>query len=105
MDGYVWLPSPVRPGLGAYLYEALGRCAPAVGMAKTAFARAHSCHTVAQVFRGDSRSPLFVTAVGVESDVAVQRVHQMAGKHRIPEMMRIADRLSKSTASAGERTA
>lgn len=105
VDGYVWLPSPLRPGLGAYLYEALGRCPPVVGIAKTAFAGAHSCNGVARVFRGDSRNPLFVPAVGIELDVVVQRVRQMAGKHRIPEMMRIADRLSKSRASTGERCA
>ncbi len=102
VDGYVWLPSPLRPGLGAYLYEALGRCAPVVGIAKTAFAEAQSCDTIARVFRGESRNPLFVTAVGMELDVAVQRVRQMAGKHRIPDMMRIADRLSRSRAPTGE---
>ncbi len=105
VDGYVWLPSPLRPGLGVYLYEALGRRAPVVGIAKTAFAGAHSCDAVARVLRGAARNPLFVTAVGIELDVAAQRVRQMAGKHRIPEMMRIADRLSRSTASAGRRTA
>jgi deoxyribonuclease V len=66
VNGYVWLPSPLRPGLGAYLYEALGRRAPVIGIAKTAFAGAHSCEAVARVFRGDSRNPLFVTAVGIE---------------------------------------
>ncbi len=102
VDGYVWLPSPLRPGLGAYLYEALGRCASVVGIAKTAFAGVHSSDAVARVFRGDSRSPLFITAVGMELAVAVQRVRQMAGKHRMPEMMRIADRLSRGTVCAGE---
>lgn len=95
VDGYVWLPSDARPGLGAHLYEALGRRVPVVGIAKTAFAGVESCDAVARVFRGTSRNPLFVTAVGVEPGVAGQGVQRMAGEHRIPDIMRIADRLSR----------
>jgi deoxyribonuclease V len=96
VDGYVWLSSKRRPGLGAYLYEALGRCVPVIGIAKTAFVGAQSCDAVAPVLRGNSRKPLFVTAAGIELAAARQAVRRMAGKHRIPEMMRIADRLSRS---------
>lgn len=96
VDGYVWLSSARRPGLGAYLYEALGRRVPVVGIAKTAFVGARSCDAVAQVRRGNSRQPLFVTAAGMELDAAERSVRRMAGKHRIPEMMRIADRLSRN---------
>lgn len=95
VDGYVWLPSVHRPGLGAHLYDALGRRTPVVGIAKSAFVGAESSSAVARVFRGASRNPLFVTAMGMELEVAAQCVRQMAGKYRIPEMMRIADRLSK----------
>jgi len=95
VDGYVWLSPLQRPGLGAYLYEALKQARPVVGIAKSAFVGADSCSAVAQVFRGSSRNPLFVTAVGMELICAVQCVRRMAGKHRIPELMRIADQLSR----------
>jgi len=101
VDGYVWLSSVRRPGLGAYLYEALGRRAVVVGVAKTAFGQVEACSAVARVYRGSSRTPLFVTAVGMELEVASQHVRQMAGRHRIPEMLRRADRLSRCATTAG----
>jgi deoxyribonuclease V len=97
VDGYVCLSPARRPGLGAHLYDALGRRVPVVGIAKTAFVGARSCNAVAQVIRGRSRQPLFVTAAGMELADAERGVRRMAGKHRIPEMMRIVDRLSRNT--------
>ncbi|MGZ4991139.1 MAG: endonuclease V [Methylobacter sp.] len=101
VDGYVWLSSVDRPGLGARLYEALGRGAPVVGIAKTVFKGAESSTDVVRVLRGTSRKPLFVTAVGIEPEVAAQCVRRMAGKHRIPEMVRLTDCLSRSRAFTG----
>jgi deoxyribonuclease V len=105
VDGYVWLSADRRPGLGAYLYDALGRRAPVVGIAKTAFAGMESCSAVARVFRGSSQKPLFVTAVGIDLERAEQCVRQMGGKHRIPEMARIADRLSRGETFTRDRGA
>ncbi len=95
VDGHVWLSSARRPGLGAHLHDAPGRRIPVVGVAKTAFADARSCDVVAQVLRGRSRQPLFVTAAGMELGAATRDVRRMAGKHRAPEMLRIVDRLSR----------
>lgn len=99
VDGYVWLASPARPGLGARLHQALGGAAPVVGIAKTAFAGVESSGAVVPVYRGTSQNPLFVTAVGLTPDVAGRCVRRMAGKHRIPELVRITDRLSRSGTS------
>jgi deoxyribonuclease V len=98
VDGYVWLSSVDRPGLGARLYEALGRGTPVVGIAKTAFKGVESCTDVVRVVRGMSRKPLFVTAVGIEPEAAAQCVRLMAGKHRIPEIVRMTDGLSRGRA-------
>lgn len=96
IDGYVWLPDSAKPGLGAHLYEALGGRTPVVGVAKTAFLNAESSALVAQVRRGTSKNPLFVTAAGVEVAAAGAWVHTMAGMHRIPTLLAMADRLSRS---------
>jgi deoxyribonuclease V len=65
VDGYVWL-GPERPGLGAHLYWALGERTVVVGVAKSRFVSA----TAVLVHRGDSHSPLYVTAAGVSAEEA-----------------------------------
>src|SRR5262249_5072784 len=59
VDGYVWLGGGAA-GLGAHLHAAVGGVV--VGVAKT---RYMSATGVVPVCRGASRSPLFVSAVGV----------------------------------------
>lgn len=100
IDGYVWLDGTYRPGLGAHLYQALGSATPVVGVAKTAFHGAETCPVVAQVRRGTSARPLFVTAVGVDLAQAAGWVSGMAGQHRIPLLLAVADQLSRSTFEA-----
>jgi deoxyribonuclease V len=92
IDGYVWLDSAGRPGLGARLYEAIERRAPVVGVAKTAF---HGVSTGIEVLRGRSASPLFVTAAGMEAEEAARLVRSMHGEHRIPTLLKAADRLCR----------
>jgi deoxyribonuclease V len=104
VDGYVWLASADRPGLGAHLYEALGRGTSVVGIAKTSFKGVESSTDVVRVLRGTSRKPLFVTAAGIEPEIAAKCVRRMAGKHRIPEIVRMTDGLSRSRASTGNHT-
>lgn len=96
IDGYVWLTPGLRPGLGAHLHTALGGKIPVIGIAKTAFVGAASCPAVIQVYRGGSSRPLFVTAAGFEPALAGECVRSMAGKSRIPDLLRIADQLSKT---------
>jgi deoxyribonuclease V len=98
IDGYVWLSSPERPGLGARLHEALGSGAAVVGIAKTAFAGAAASAVVAKVCRGGSVNPVYVTAAGIDLAIAAERVRRMAGKHRIPDLARMADRLARTKA-------
>ena len=94
VDGYVWL-GPSRPGLGAHLYEALGRRVAIVGVAKTPFG-ASAADVSVEVFRGQSRRPLLVTSAGVEVTIASQWVRAMHGRYRIPTLLRRADQLSRS---------
>ncbi|HJV84480.1 MAG TPA: endonuclease V [Noviherbaspirillum sp.] len=95
IDGYVWLPPLARAGLGARLYETLQRRVPVVGIAKTAFAGGEACADVVPVWRGTSGKPLFVTAAGVDIHAAAEWVRSLAGKHRLPILVSMADRLSR----------
>ena len=95
VDGYVWLPPNGSPGLGAHLHEALGLRAQVVGIAKTAFSGVPECAKVAKVYRGKSKNPLYVTAIGIELALACTAVSSMAGEHRIPDLLRIVDHLSR----------
>ncbi len=97
VDGYVWLPPGDRPGLGAHLYEALGGGAPVMGIAKTAFAGVETCANIIPVLRGASRQPLFVTAAGMQPEFAAQCVRRMAGRGRIPDVVKIVDSVAKGT--------
>ncbi len=90
VDGYVWLGAG-RPGLGAHLYEALGRAVPVLGVAKTRFAGA----AAEAVVRGTSRRPLFVTAAGMDLADAAAHVRDMHGPFRVPTMLRKVDQFCR----------
>ena len=93
IDGYVWLGQESYPGLGAYLYEALGRTSAVIGVAKTRFKEGP---VVRGIRRGASVRPLYVTAAGKDSSEAAERVVQMHGKYRIPTLLKKVDRLCRS---------
>jgi deoxyribonuclease V len=103
IDGYVWLPPDGRPGLGAHVYEALARRITVVGIAKRPFDGVEACDCVWPILRGASRQPLFVTAAGMTNAAAAVAVRAMAGKHRIPDMVRMADRLAREGTIAPPR--
>ena len=94
VDGYVWLGDGGAPGLGAHLYEALGRAVPVVGVAKTRFAGAAAAR---EVLRGASRKPLFVTAAGMDADEAARHVLGMHGPYRIPTALKRVDQLCRTS--------
>jgi deoxyribonuclease V len=91
VDGHVWLGAGV-PGLGAHLHAALGGAVAVVGVAKQAF---HGPVLAIPVLRGASRSPLHVTAVGLDPAEAAARVAAMHGDHRLPTLLKRADRLAR----------
>ncbi|AGC48918.1 hypothetical protein MYSTI_07646 [Myxococcus stipitatus DSM 14675] len=91
VDGYVWLGEE-KPGLGAHLYEALGRAVPVIGVAKTAF---HSSNNAVPVLRGQSQRPLFVTAVGLSPTAAAAHIQRMHGDARRPTLLGRVDRLCR----------
>jgi deoxyribonuclease V len=95
IDGYVWLGAEGDPGLGAHLYEALGGRSAVVGVAKTRYAGARA---VAEVLRGGSRSPLYISSVGMDLTEVARRVREMHGPFRIPTLLRRVDQLCRGLA-------
>ncbi|MBI4752335.1 MAG: endonuclease V [Acidobacteria bacterium] len=93
VDGFVWLEHGT-PGLGGHLYAALKKAVPVVGVAKTKFLGATS---VTEVFRGLSKSPLYVSAAGMELDEAAQSIQNMHGPYRIPTLLKRVDQLCRKT--------
>jgi deoxyribonuclease V len=93
IDGYCQLSPDGAPGLGAHLSAALPARSRVVGVAKNVFRRATQAIAVQ---RGDSRRPLYVTAVGIEPEDAARAVVSMHGVHRIPTLLGLVDGLSRS---------
>ena len=92
VDGYVDLGScPGQPGLGRYLYNALNRSVGVVGVAKSRFRDA----LAAEVCRGGSIKPLYVTSAGTALQGAVDGVQSMHGDHRFPELLKRVDHLAR----------
>lgn len=100
IDGFVHLKGKGRKGLGRYLYEDLRGGTPVVGVAKNRLkiATRYVC-----VYRGRSRRPLYVSAMGMRMPVAVSCIEGMAGAHRIPGMLKLVDQLTKSQHRKGCR--
>ena len=92
VDGYVVLGQEEKPGLGLYLYEAIDRAVPVIGVAKNRFADTpEKC----EVLRGSSQSPLFVTAVGMPLEIAKADITGMHGENRIPTLLKRVDQLCR----------
>ncbi len=91
IDGYVWLGGEMQPGLGAHLFEALGRTVPVVGVAKSRFAGADA----EVVCRGGSRRPLHISAAGMDRQTAARHIQAMHGSYRIPTLLRKVDQLCR----------
>jgi len=93
VDGYVYLDEHGAPGLGLYLYNSLQKKIAVAGVAKTYFFDDEL--RVKKVFRGESKRPLYVTAVGLSSELAAENVKSMAGANRIPAILKYLDQVTK----------
>jgi len=92
IDGYVWLGSPERGGLGAHLYDHLQGSLPIIGVAKSEFV---GTPDETRLLRGDSIKPLFVTTAGIVLDAAKAHIAAMHGKFRMPDLLKLVDGLSR----------
>ena len=99
VDGYADLDPGGRPGLGAYTHAEFG--IPVIGVAKTAF---RSASPAVPGLRRTSARPLFVTAAGMPRDEAADLVRHMAVPHRLPDAIRRANTLARTSLPAAELT-
>ncbi len=97
IDGLVYLDGFYKPGLGKYLFDALGGRIPVVGVAKSRFL---STPDEIRVYRGRSNTPLYVTSAGMPLAEAKTCIISMHGNFRIPSMLKKADRISKQYAGS-----
>ena len=93
IDGFVWLNSEKKPGLGAYLFEKLDGKIPIIGVAKRKFHGENSF--MKMIKRGESKNPLFITAEGIEVSKAAELIRNMDGEFRIPTLLKAVDQLSR----------
>ena len=93
VDSYVYLDDDGKKGLGYYVYEHFEGKIPVIGVAKTSFH--NNTKNVRPILRGSSLSPLYVSSIGIDLDVAAQQVVSMAGEFRMPMLLKLLDTLTK----------
>jgi deoxyribonuclease V len=89
VDGYVVLSDDGKLGLGGYLYDELDGKIPVIGVAKNDFLSLHNLKKT--IYRGESKKPLFVTAMGYDLQRAGEKLTIMYGEFRIPTILKLAD--------------
>lgn len=82
-----------KKGLGAHLYDSLDNKIPIIGVAKTFFLNAAN---YAEVYRGDSNKPLYVSSIGIDLDYSADFIKNLKGKFRMPDVLTEVDKLSRS---------
>lgn len=93
IDGFVQLDDTGRLGLGGYLYEKLDQKIPVIGVAKTNFATIEQLKR--SLLRGESKNPLYITAIGMEVDEATENIRKMQGEFRMPTLLKRLDGLTR----------
>lgn len=88
VDSYVTLNSEGKAGLGAYLSRHYHEEIPVIGVAKNNF---KDNSFAAEVFRGESQTPLYVTSTGISQTEAAQIIQRMHGAYRFPTLLKKVD--------------
>lgn len=93
VDGHVYVDNNCNLGLGGHLYKAMGEQVPVIGVAKRSF---HNTEIVSkEVFKGKSRNPLYVSAIGIDLQDAMRTISQLHGEYRIPTVLKALDDITK----------
>ncbi len=89
IDGYVVLSDDQKLGLGGYLFNELRGKIPVIGVAKNNFFTLNTLKK--EVFRGESKKPLYVTAMGIDLQEVSSHISNMHGEFRMPTILKLAD--------------
>lgn len=93
IDGFVILDDQNKLGLGGHLYNQLQSSIPIIGVAKSGF---HGINeNVRKLIRGESKKPLFITALGMDLDSAFMNIKSMHGDFRMPTLLQTLDTTTK----------
>jgi deoxyribonuclease V len=95
IDGYVYLDGEQKPGLGKRLFDSLANLDEVIGVAKKAFSGIGDDY---EIYRGKSGKPLYITTTG-DLELAKSKITRMFGKHRIPVLLKCADKLCREAAN------
>ena len=93
VDSFVLLNDDGKLGLGGYLYDALDGRIPVVGVAKTGFH--NNKKNVQELLRGESKKPLYVSAMGMTLSDAYEKIKSMHGEFRMPTLLQLMDQKTK----------
>jgi deoxyribonuclease V len=91
IDSFIYVDN-VHKGLGEYLYDALNKEIPIIGVAKNPYLDATNYKNV---YRGKSKTPLYVSAIGYDLNKAADYIHNLQGEFRIPTILKKVDQLSR----------
>lgn len=94
VDGHVYVDNNGKYGLGGYLWEALDKKTPIIGIAKKSFINTEKVSF--PLVRGLSKNPLYISSIGISIEKTVKKVQSLHGKHRIPTILKLVDTISKS---------
>jgi len=92
VDGYVWLEAPSHYGLGMYLFDALGKKVPIIGVAKNKF---NNTPKECELLRGESSKPLYISSINIELEEAKKCITKMYGNYRFPYLLKEVDSLCR----------
>lgn len=93
VDGYTTIDNQGKNGLGGYLYDSLKRKIPVVGIAKNRFKL--NSKKATEIMRGNSGKPLFISSLGIDLNLAAEKVKSMHGAYRIPTILKMVDLRTK----------
>ncbi len=94
VDGHVFIHDDKKYGLGAYLWEALDKKIPIIGVAKRSFVNTKNVST--PILRGSSENPLFVSCIGIDKKTVLEKINLLHGEHRMPTILKLLDTVTKT---------
>jgi deoxyribonuclease V len=94
IDGFVVLDDNGKLGLGGHLFHHFEQKIPIIGVAKNDFAHLNTLKRA--LLRGESKKPLFITALGIDLSEATEHIRTMAGEFRMPTLLKQLDALTRS---------